>query len=157
MSKGTEPFDMGRADPFTQDLFSTQQTRAGSLACGVEIAAIMAEAIDRARERGITREMIVTRMSAYLGEVMSENMLNAYTAQSRDKHEINLRRAMAFDAALQEDVLLALYAQKRGGRRVITAEDAAYIELGRIHQEEKDLAERKRALQAMLKAKGQRS
>ncbi|BCB26448.1 hypothetical protein SKTS_13340 [Sulfurimicrobium lacus] len=146
---------MKRVDPFTQDLFT--QPRAGSLACGIEIAATMVEAIDRARERGITREMIAASMGYHLGETMSENMLNAYTAQSRDKHEINLRRAMAFDAALQEDVLLNLYAQKRGGRRVITDEEAAYIELGRIHQEEKDLAERKRALQLMLKVKGQRT
>lgn len=148
------PFDMKRIDPFTPDLFT--QPRAGSLACGIEIAAAMADAIDRARERGITRDMIVSNMSYHLGETMSENMLNAYTAQSRDKHEINLRRAMAFDAAIGEDVLLSLYAQKRGGRRVITDEEAAYIELGRIHQEEKDLAERKRALQAMLRVKGGR-
>lgn len=143
---------MPRVDPFTQDLFS--QPRAGSLGCAIEIAATMADAIDRARERGMTREMIATAMSYHLGETMSENMLNAYTAQSREKHEINLRRAMAFDAALGEDVLLNLYAQKRGGRRVISEEEAAYIELGRIHQEEKDLADRKRALQAMLRVKG---
>ena len=145
---------MRRADPFTQDLFT--QPRAGSLACGIEIAATLSDAIDRARDRGITRKIIVEKMSYHLGESMSENMLDAYTAKSRDKHEINLRRAMAFDAALQEDVLLNLYADKRGGRRVFTEEEAAYIELGRIHQEEKDLAERKRALQLMLKVKGQR-
>jgi hypothetical protein len=49
-------------------------------------------------------------------------------------------------------VLLSLYARKRGERRVVSAEEAAYIELGHIHQEEKALAERKRALQTLLKS-----
>jgi hypothetical protein len=78
-------------------------------------------------------------------------VLNGYTAASHPQHEISLRRAMCFDAALGEDCLLGLYARKRGDRRVITTEEAAYLELGRIQQQKRETAERERALQLLLK------
>lgn len=134
------------------DLFE-QAPGAGSLACAIEIAAAMSAAIDEARQRGLSREDIANRMSYHLGERLSVAMLNAYTAPSRDTHEINLRRAMAFDAAIERDVLLQIFAGKRGNRRVISQEEAIYIELGKIHQQERELAERKRTLQAMHKLK----
>lgn len=142
------------ADLITRDLFDAGLDVAGGLACGIEIAATMAQALEKAQADGIRRDEVAEKMSFHLGERMSAHMLNAYTATSKDKHEISLRRAMAFDAALGQDVLLGLYARKRGERRVITREEATYIELGRIHQEEKALAERKRALQMILKTKG---
>lgn len=141
----------------TMDLFRDEQAAPqsgpGSLSCAIEIAATMSAALDRARAAGDKREAIAARMSYHLGQTVSEAMLNAYTAPSRDTHEISLRRAMAFDAAIGSDQLLGLYATKRG-RRVITAADAAFIELGRIHQQERDLAERKKALQLLLKTGG---
>jgi hypothetical protein len=139
------------ADRITFDLFADAPDRPGSLGCAVEIAATMAQAIERARTRNITRVDLVERMSFHLGEKISEATLNGYTSQAHGDREISLRRAMAFDAALREDVLLGLYAEKQGDRRVVTRADAAYIELGRIHQAERELAERKRALQTLLK------
>ena len=136
------------------DLFADAPERPGSLGCAIEIAATMKEALELARERGLTRANVAEIMSFHLGEKVSEATLNGYTAQSHGEREPSLRRAMAFDAALDEDVLLSLYVGKRGGRRVVTTEEAAYIELGRIHQEEKALAERKRALQTLLKTGG---
>lgn len=114
----------------------------------------MARALERAHAQNLTRADVVKRMSFHLGEPLSEATLNGYTSQAHDNREVSLRRAMAFDAALGEDVLLGLFAQKRGGRRVVSSSDAAFIELGRIHQQERELAERKRALQTLLKAGG---
>jgi hypothetical protein len=82
-------------------------------------------------------------------------MLNAYSAQSHE-HEISLRRAMAFDAALGEDVLLNLYTAKRGGRAAIGPDDAALLEWARLHHQERELAERRRALEAALKMRSTR-
>lgn len=122
----------------------------------------MAEALANAAKAGMTREAVAERMSFHAGEQISVATLNGFTAQSHTglaeekgqrPRDISLLRAMAFDAALQADVLLSLYASKRGDRRVITSEEAAYIELGRIHHEEKELAERKRALQVMLRGR----
>lgn len=136
------------------DLFADAPERPGSLGCAIEIAATMAEALEQARKRGLSRDDVAERMSFHLGEKISEATINGYTAQSHKDREITLQRAMAFDAALGQDVLLGLYARKRGDRRVITADEAIYIELGRIHQEEKARAERKRALHALLKTGG---
>ncbi len=141
-------------DTTTRDLFTETTAMAGSLGCAIEIASTMAEALEKAKARGVTREHVTERMGFHLGEKFSEATLNGYCAQSHSDREISLKRAMAFDAALGEDVLLGLYARKLGNRRVITEEEAAYIELGKIHQEEKNLQERKRALQLMLKSKG---
>ena len=144
---------MGAA--LTLALFPPEEDGAGSLGCAVEIQATVAAALARAAERGVSREQVAERMGLHLGEARSRHVRDGYAAPSHPNHEINLRRAMAFDAALGEDVLLSLYARKRGGRRVITHEEAALLELGRIHQAERELAERRRALQSILKTKGE--
>lgn len=142
------------------DLFADAPERPGALGCRVEIAATMADALKAVAARSLDRGAVAERMSFHAGEAISVATLNGYAAQSHTgqaeergekPRDISLLRAMAFDAALDRDVLLGLYARKRGERRVITADEAAFIELGRIHQQERELAERKRALQIMLK------
>jgi len=144
------------ADEATPDLFGEAPERPGTLGCGIEIAATIAQALERARNNGMSRENVATRMGFHLGEPMSINILNAYSAQSHERHEISLRRAMALDAALDDDVLLNLYAAKRGGRGVVSADESALLEWARLHHEEKALADRKRALEATLKLRGTR-
>lgn len=141
------------------DLFADAPERPGALGCRVEIAATMADALKAATARGLDRDAVAERMGFHLGDKFNPATLNGYTAPSHTEkaeqpRDISLMRAMAFDAALGQDVLLSLFARKRGERRVVTADDAAYIELGRIHQQERDLAERKRALQSLLKTGG---
>lgn len=141
------------------DLFADAPERPGGLGCRVEIAATMADALKAAAGRGMDRDAVAERMAFHLGDKFNPATLNGYTAPSHTEkaeqpRDISLLRAMAFDAALGQDVLLGLYARKRGERRVISADEAAFIELGRIHQQERDLAERKRALQSLLKTGG---
>lgn len=124
------------------------------MGCAIEIAATITAALEQAHKRGLSRDDVAERMSFHLGGKISEATISGYAAPSHKDRELTLERAMAFDAALGQDVLLGLYARKRGDRRVITADEATYIELGRIHQKEKELAERKRALQTLLKAGG---
>jgi len=140
-------------DTNTLDMFADASDRPGDLSCAVEIAASVAAALDRARARGLTRADVAHKMGWHLGERLSENMLNAYAAQSHDKHEISLRRAIALDLVLGEDTLLRLYAAKRGGRAIMTDDDAALLEWARLHREEKVLSERKRALEAVLRTR----
>lgn len=123
----------------------------GGLGCAVEIAAAITQALDSARiQRGLSRENVVQRMGFHLGERLSEATLNSYTSQAQEGREISLWRAMAFDAALGTDVLLALYARKRGARQVVTQEEGELLEWARLHQQEKAIAARKRALEAVL-------
>lgn len=147
------------AESYSLDLFADAPERPGGLGCRVEIAATMAEALRVAATQGLTREAVAERMAFHLGDKFNSATLNGYTAPSHTEkaeqpRDFSLMRAMAFDAALGEDVLLELYARKRGARRVVTADEAAFIELGRIHQQERELAERKRALQTLLKTGG---
>ncbi len=143
-----------RHDHRTPDLFTDIGGRPGSLGCAIEIASTMAEALEKARARGLGREQVAERMGFHLGEKFSEATLNGYCAQSHVEREISLKRAMAFDSALGEDVLLGLYARKLGNRAVVSSSDAAMLEWAKLHHEEKALAERKRALEAMIKMKG---
>ena len=140
-------------DHLSLDLFVDAPEHPGHLGCAVEIAATMAQAIERARLRSLDRAEIVARMSYHLGERLSEATLNGYTSQAHGDREISLRRAMAFDAALGEDVLLGLYAEKLGGRQVVSADDASLLEWARLHHEERQLAARKKALAAVLMAR----
>jgi hypothetical protein len=143
-------------DPYSGDLFGNEAERPGALGCQVEISACMAVAMERARERGLTREHIAERMSYLLGEKISLATLNGYVAPSHQDREISFKRAMAFDAALGEDVLLGLFALKAGRRQVVTQDDIDLLEWARLHQEERQLAARKRALEAVLMTRNQK-
>lgn|GEM_PF-1871275 len=152
-------------DLHTLDLFAPAATRPGALGCRTEITAILADAMKRAAERGISREEIAARMSAFLGEKIGVGTLNGYTAPSHTSQaeangqparDISLMRAMAFDAAVEEDALLGLFAEKRGQRRVVSGEDAALLEWAHLHRQEKELGERKKMLEAVFKLKGQK-
>lgn len=134
------------------DLFSGHpEEQPGGLGCAVEIAAAITQALESARlKQGVSRETVVQRMSFHLGERLSEATLNSYTSQAQEGREISLRRAMAFDAAIGRDVLLALYARKRGDRQIVSADDAALLEWARLHQEQQVLTARKRALEAVI-------
>jgi hypothetical protein len=127
---------------------------AGALGCAVELAACMAQALDHARHHGLPREAVAERMGYYLGAPLSVATLNGHCAQSHADREPTLRQAMAFDAALGRDVLLAMWCTKAGGRQVVNADDAALLEWARLHQQERDIAERKKALQASLRVRG---
>jgi transcriptional regulator with XRE-family HTH domain len=144
-------------DIYSQDLFADQPgERAGTLACSIEIVSTLAEALDRAKTHGITREDVAERMGYHLGEKLSVATLNGYCAPSHSEREISLIRAMAFDAALGSDVLLGLFARKRGERAIVSGDDAALLEWARLHQAEKALGEKKRALEAVMKMKGRK-
>lgn len=148
---------MRHPDPYSLNLFTAQaDERAGTLACGIEIVATINEALDKARAHGVTRETVAERMGYHLGEKFGLATLEGYAAVSHADRKITLERAMAFDAALGTDVLLGLYARKRGARAIVSSDDAALLEWAKLHQEEKALAERKRALEAVMKMKGTR-
>ncbi len=136
----------------TPDLFADAPQQPGALGCAIEIAATVANALERAHANGLSRERVAALMSFHLGERFSENMLNNYASQAHE-HEISLRRAMALDAALNQDVLLSLFAGKRGGRNVINADDAALLEWARLHHQERELADRRKVLEAALKSR----
>lgn len=148
-------------DTRSGNLFDATGDRPGAMGCRLEIAATMREALEKSREGGLSRERVAERMGYYLGERISADTLNGLVAPSHTDEQktvtprdLKFMHAMAFDAAVGQDAMLGLYAAKRGGRMVLSNEDAALLEWARLHHEEKDLAERRRALEAVIKRRG---
>lgn len=141
---------MARArDLFTLDMFNipapAPQTP-GSMNYSCEIAHVMSEALKACPD---DRYEVAARMSRLLGSEVSVNMLNAYTAESRETHNITLERAIAFDAATEGYALLKFFADKRGCR-VLVGKEALLAELGEIGRLKQELGEQERAIKAAI-------
>ena len=129
-------------DDRTFDLFSSpvhQEHLPGSLQCRVEIAHTMSEAL--------------------LGEDVSKAMLDAYTAESRERHNISLERAIAFDVATETYALMQLASGRVGGT-FLFGEDVVLAELAKIDCQEQEIKEkgnelkaRKQQLKSLLKGR----
>lgn len=89
--------------------FAPQDIRAASLAASI------AKAVSASLKMpGISREQIAERMSTYLGEQVSENMLNAYASEARAEHIINVVRFIALIDATGDRRLLQMIAEQFG-------------------------------------------
>lgn len=139
-----------KTDIFTTDLFEVPRaaiSSPGSLACRQEIAAVMSDAIRN--NTASDRYQIAAEMSRLLGRDFSKNMLDAYTAESREDHMPPIDTAIAFDMAVGGFSLINIYAAKLGCK-VMVGSEVLLHELGRIEQEEANLAKRKKALKKYL-------
>lgn len=137
------------ADTLTFDLFevpSPAPQTPGSMNYSREIAATMSQAL---KDCPFDRVEVAARMTRLLGREVSLSMLNAYTAESRDMHNISLERAIAFDAATEGYALLNLYSGKLGCR-VMVGKESLLAELGRIDQMKVDLARQEKAIKQFL-------
>lgn len=141
---------MARArDLFTLDMFNiptpAPQTP-GSMNYSCEIAHVMSDALKTSPH---DRYEVAARISRLTGSEVSLNMLNAYTAESRETHNITLERAIAFDAATEGYALLKFFADKRGCR-VLVGKEALLAELGEIGRLKQELGEQERAIKLAI-------
>lgn len=89
--------------------FKAEEVRAAS------IAAKFCKAISLAlKECGLSRDEVAARMSAYLGEQVSKAMIDAYTSEARETHNINVARFEALVHATGDFRLLSLMAERFG-------------------------------------------
>ena len=136
-------------DPFTLDLFDipkpSPQTP-GSMDSAVEIAHAMSKALKACPH---DRYEVVARMSRLLGREITLNMLNAYTAESRETHVPRFDVAIAFDAATEGNTLAEFHAGKLGGRVVLGA-DALAVELNNIAKLQEELKEKALRIKAFM-------
>lgn len=136
-------------DLITLDMFDipTPAPQApGSMHYSGEIAHVMSDALKACAH---DRYTVAATMSRLLGADLSINMLNAYTAESRETHNITLERAIAFDAATESYALLKFFADKRGCR-VLVGKEALLAELGQIGRMRLELATQEKAIKAAL-------
>ena len=79
------------------------------------IGSRFARAISKAmKDCGKSREDIAKEMSAYLGEDITENMLNSYASEARETHIINIHRFAALIHATGDHKLLTLLTDEFG-------------------------------------------
>ena len=95
--------------------FEEQTVRAATISGKVSLAVsrILCDAKSRDNEP-LERDDVARRMSDFLGEDVSKNMIDAYASQSREDHKISVVRAVALMHATQDYRLLTLLAEELG-------------------------------------------
>lgn len=96
-----------------------------------------------------SRALIAARMSDLTATRVTEAMIDAWTAPSRDRWNLPARLAPAFDIATGGTFVLQLLARKEN-HAVLSADDAVLAELGRIQQMESELRSRRHELLGRL-------
>lgn len=110
-----------------------------------EIKRAMSRAI---RESGYDRHTIALRMAQYLGlPNLSKTTLDAYTAESKDSHDISLLRFSAFVHATNAKWLFDVVVAK-AGMTVLEGSEAKLAEIALLHQEKRQIDAKLRKLRA---------
>lgn len=122
------------------------------LEIGAEVLGWLTRAIREARNQGLSRARIVDRMNAALPGLerpITERQLNAWTASSKEFHDMPARVLLAFCWACMTDMpLRALSAA--GGYGLVDAKENAARELGETLIQQDALRRRRRALEQQL-------
>lgn len=134
-------------DTATPDLFMVPRSvgnTPGSLACRVEIAHCMSDAL-----HGLDRHEVATQIGRLTGREFSKYMLDAYTAESRETHIPPIDTAIAFDMATGGVAMLNLYAAKLGAR-VLVGKESLDAEIGKLERIKEDATRKVRELKRMM-------
>lgn len=99
---------------------------AGSLDYAAELCATLSAAL---KESPLSRAEVAARMSDLTGAAISEDMLNAWTSKSHDRHRFPFEYAAAFEVATSSSALQQLLTNKRGsllliGKQALDAREA---------------------------------
>lgn len=115
---------------------------AGSLDYDAELRATLSQAL---KETPLSRAEVAAAMSDLTGAVVTEPMLNAWTAKSHDGHRFPFVYAAAFELATGSQCLQLLLARKRGAL-VLVGRQAIDAELGQIRRRLDELKAKERQL-----------
>ena len=105
------------------------------------------------KDSGLSREAVAERMTAFLGEDVSVNMLNAYTSPARPDHTINLVRFVALIHATQDRRLFEMLAESFGWT-VIERRFLKLIELAALQERQDELRRRAEVTRRLAKSEG---
>lgn len=141
-----------KAHPDQRDLFEKPVFPARKASEGVDIGRFrsklkraMAKAI---RECPHDRHVVALRMAQTLGlDTFSKATLDAYTAESKDTHDISLVRFAAFVRATGANWLWDEIVASEG-LTVLQGDEAHLAEIGRLQQAQADIAKKLRSLRA---------
>lgn len=137
--------DPAQLDLWLQPLFPSRAP-AHSVDIGrfrAKLKRAMAQAI---RECPHDRPTIAARMAQYLGlPSISKGMIDAYTAESKDSHDISLVRFKAFVHATGAVWLWDMIVSE-DGLLLLEGDEARLAEIARLQQEQREIASRVKAL-----------
>ncbi len=146
-------------DPLTKDLFSWEPPKVGVgysddvIGRGRldnKIARLISQALRDAREDGISRAEVASRMSGFLGRTVSEAMLNKWSSEGSEEHRIPLDAFVGLVHATEAEELLG-FVPGQFGLTVIENEYAELIEERLLDDHIEELQARKQALTARRK------
>ena len=103
--------------------------------------------VDSIRACGKSRIEIADEMSRLLGRKVTERMLNAFTAESKEEHRWPAEFDRAFCAATGDNRLLTCRVEA-AGLRVINAEEEKLLDLGREYLRRKRAEKKLAALES---------
>lgn len=92
---------------------------------------------------------IAGRMSDYIGVEITESMLNAWTAESKELHRFPLEYLPAFCWATGNYSLADIIA-RASGCHLIKSEEVVLLEMARLDERERDIQEQKRQMRDYL-------
>lgn len=145
---------MTRRDRQTGDLFFEVPRPAapvpGSMDFRPVVTALVGQMLDHASKNGKDRWAVAADVSRLAGKEVSKNMLDAYSAPSREDYNVPAWLMPLLETACDSHLYTAWLADVRGARLSI-GRDALAAELGRISRERDELTERQRALREQLR------
>jgi hypothetical protein len=122
------------------------ESMAGKFDLDKRFRALISEALKTSK---YSRYQVAARMSEYLAKTVSKETLDTWTAESKENHRFPLSYLPAFRWACEDTRLMRELADQCGGH-YIESEDALLMELGKIADMKKELANREKAINAFL-------
>lgn len=113
---------------------------------GIRIKEAISDAI---KNSGIKRYEIAGQMSEFLGVEITESMLNAYTAESKDGYRMPAEYFPIFCKLTKDYTVLEILVASSGGR-MVKSEEIYFLEIGRLQQAEEAISKKKRQLRSEL-------
>lgn len=105
------------------------------------------------RDCGRPRTEVAAAMSAFLGERVSPNMIDAYASVARGLHQISLTRFMALVHVTRDRRLLQMLADEMGWA-VVERRHLPLIQVAAIREREDALKAERKALARLAKREG---
>ena len=138
-------FDM--IEEINPQKFSKPDFQTASRPLGLRIKDAIAEAI---KGCGLKRYAIAGQMSEMLGTEITESMLNAYTAESKEGYRMPAEYIPVFCQVVKDYTVLEILVAA-SGCRMIKSEEVYYLEIGRLQTVEKAAHRKHVALSKELK------
>ena len=150
MSKSRKKSDPRQASFFDSEYISNLkrelQPDEANLICGLRIKKIISQAI---KHSDFSRIQVANRMSEDLGVEITQAMMDAWTAESKNGHRFPVEYLPAFVRATENWDLLMEVCRMCGGH-FTRGKEILHVEMGKIRELEAQLKERKKAIERLL-------